>query len=59
MTNSDNCSIYSGHSSDLHLPQTNLVVYQEGVYYSDVKFLIIFHQILKILLAILRDLKEF
>ena len=38
MTNSNNYSIYTGHSSDLHLPQTNLVVYQKGVCYSDVKF---------------------
>ena len=28
------CSIHTGHSSDLHLPQTNLAVYQKGVYYS-------------------------
>jgi hypothetical protein len=38
MTDSDNYSVYTGHSSDLHLPQTNLAVYQKGVYYSDVKF---------------------
>jgi hypothetical protein len=37
MTNSDNCSIYSGHSSDLHLPQTNLAIYQKEVYYSGIK----------------------
>lgn len=39
MRYSDKYSIYvhTGHSNDLHLPQTNLAVYQTGVYYSGVK----------------------
>jgi len=38
-----NWSVHTIHGSDLHLPQTNLTVYQKGVYYSCVK---IFNNIL-------------
>jgi len=38
MTDSENCSIHTRLGNDLHWPQTNLDVYQKGVYYSDVKF---------------------
>jgi len=58
MTNSENCSMYNIHSSDLHLPQTKLAIFQKGVYFSGVKSLIILRQILKILLVILRDLSN-
>jgi len=50
--------MYNIHSSDLHLPQTKLAIFQKGVYFSGVKSLIILRQILKILLVILRDLSN-
>jgi hypothetical protein len=38
--NSENYSVHTRHDNDLHLPQTNLAIYQKGVYHSGVK---IFH----------------
>ena len=58
-TNKENYSIHTRHSNDTRVPQTNLAIYQKGVFIQMLKYLIIFHHILKILLAILRDLKEF
>ena len=37
MRYSEKYNIRTGHSNDLHLPQTNLAVCQKGVYYSGVK----------------------
>jgi hypothetical protein len=59
MTNSENYSIHTIHSSDLHLPQTNLAIYQKEFIIQLLKSLVIFYQILKLLLAILSGLKEF
>jgi len=54
--NSDNYSIHTKHSNDLHLSQTNLSIYHKGVYHSGVK---IFHNFpSEILLEIWKDLKE-
>jgi hypothetical protein len=58
MTNSDNYSIYTGHSIYIYLRQTWLFIKKEFIIQM-LNSLTIFHQILKILLVILRDLKEF
>jgi hypothetical protein len=37
ITNSENHSIHNRSSSNFHLPQANLAIYQKGVYYAGVK----------------------
>jgi hypothetical protein len=37
IVNSENCSINMRHSSNLHLTQANLAIYQKGVFYLSVK----------------------
>jgi hypothetical protein len=59
MTNSDNYSIYTGHSSDLHLPRQTWLFIKKQFIKQMLNSLIVFHQILKTLLAVLGDLKEF
>jgi hypothetical protein len=59
MTNSENYSIPTICSSDLHLLQTNLAVYQKEFIIQLLKSLVILFHILKLLLAILNGLKEF
>jgi len=46
MTNSDNCSIYTGHSSDLHLPRQTWLFIKKEFIIQMLNSLIIFHQIL-------------
>ena len=36
-TNAEYYSIHTMHSNELHLPQTNLAIYKNRVYYSGVK----------------------
>jgi hypothetical protein len=54
---SEKYSIHTRHSDDLHLPQTNWLFIKKEFIIQVLKYLVIFHQILKILLTILRDLK--
>ena len=54
--NSENYSIHTRHSNALHLPQTNLAIYQKGVYHSGVK---IFHNFLSDIKNTIGNLKRF
>jgi hypothetical protein len=55
-TNSQNYSTCTRNS--LYAQLTNLAIYQKGIHFSGLKSLIIFHQTLKILLAILERSKR-
>ena len=37
MTNSKNHSVHTRQSNNVHLPQANLAIYQNGIHYSGVK----------------------
>jgi hypothetical protein len=56
MTNSENYSMHTIHTSDLHLPQTKLAVFQKGVYFSGVK---IFNDLLSDIKNTFGNLKRF
>ena len=56
MTNSENYSMRTIHSSDLHLPQIKLAIFQNGVYFSGVK---IFNNLLSDIKNIFGNFKRF
>jgi hypothetical protein len=58
ITNSEHYGIYTRHKNDLYLPQTNLPVYQSGVYFSGIKIYNNLPSNIKMLLVILRDLRN-
>jgi hypothetical protein len=58
MTNSENCNMQTIHSSELHLPQTKLAIFQKGVYISGVKIFNNLPSDVKNTLVILRDLSN-
>jgi len=50
-TNNENHNIDTRQRNNLYLPQANLTIYQDGAYYSGIKFLIIYPWRLRMMLV--------